>query len=219
MKKMLKNKADNYKEKSKKSFNRQAENYDSCYYGKHAKTLYSYVLQKLGQFSFNSILDVGCGTGNLLSLISSKYEVQIGGIDLSPDMLNIARSKLNKDADLRPGDSENLPFADSSFEMVICTDSFHHYPYPANVLLEIKRVLKPGGNFILADPWLPAPFRQFANIFMPFNKDGDVKIYGELEIRELLENSGFKAVEWEHINKRAFIANAHTENQKYSNKR
>ena len=209
---MLKNKAGNYKKKSKESFNRQAQNYDSSYYGKHAKTLYSNVLLKLNQFSFNNILDVGCGTGNLLSLISSKYEVQIGGIDLSQDMLNIARNKLNKNADLRLGDSETLPFADSSFEMVICTDSFHHYPHPENVLLEIKRVLKPGGNFILADPWLPTPFRQFTNIFMPFNKDGDVKIYGELEIRKLLENTGFKAVEWEPLNKRAFIANAHTKN-------
>ncbi|OEC88354.1 MULTISPECIES: class I SAM-dependent methyltransferase [Methanobacterium] len=209
---MLKNKADNYKEKSKKSFNQQAENYDAGYYGKHANALYNTVLQKLNQFSFNKLLDVGCGTGNLLSLISSKYEVQIVGIDLSPEMLNIARNKLDETADLRLCDSESLPFNDNSFDMVICTDSFHHYPNPANVLAEVKRVLKAGGNFIIADPWLATPFRQFANIFMPFNKDGDIKIYGESEIRKLLENAGFNTVEWEQLNKRAFIATAHTTN-------
>ncbi|MCZ3365230.1 MULTISPECIES: class I SAM-dependent methyltransferase [Methanobacterium] len=209
---MLKNKADNYKEKSKKSFNQQAENYDAGYYGKHANALYNTVLQKLNQFSFNKLLDVGCGTGNLLSLISSKYEVQIVGIDLSPEMLNIARNKLDETADLRLCDSESLPFNDNSFDMVICTDSFHHYPNPANVLAEVKRVLKAGGNFIITDPWLATPFRQFANIFMPFNKDGDIKIYGESEIRKLLENAGFNTIEWEQLNKRAFIATAHTTN-------
>lgn len=209
---MLKNKADNYKEKSKKSFSQQAENYDAGHYGKHAKTLYSSVLQKLGQFSFNKLLDVGCGTGNLLSLISSRYEVQIVGIDLSQDMLNIAQDKLDENANLIIGDSENLPFNNDSFDIVTCTDSFHHYPNAENVLAEIKRVLKPGGNFIIADPWLATPLRQFANILMPFNRDGDVKIYGESEICKLLENAGFNTVKWEKIDKRAFIATAHAEN-------
>lgn len=136
------------------------------------------------------------------------YEAQIVGIDLSPDMLNVAQSKLPKNVDLRLGDSENLPFSENSFDVAICTDSFHHYPNPSTVLSEISRVLEHKGKFILADPWMPAPLRHVANVFLPFNKDGDVKIYGRPEICKLLGNSGFKAAEWRTIGKKAFIADA-----------
>ena len=139
---MVKKKADNYKEESRESFNKQAESYDSSYYGKHGKKLHNSVFSKLNHISFNSLLDVGCGTGNLLLLISSKYEASFAGVDISPDMLEIARDKLGEKADLIVGDSENLPFDDESFDVVTCTDSFHHYPHPGNVLLEFKRVLK-----------------------------------------------------------------------------
>ncbi len=205
---MLKKKASDYKEGSRESFNKQAERYDSSYYGKHGKKLHDSVLRKLDQLSFDKLLDVGCGTGNLLSLISSKYEVTIAGVDLSPDMLEIARDKLGEKADLRVGDSEDLPFDDESFNAVTCTDSFHHYPHPGNVLLEFKRVLKPEGYIIIADISVPKPFRQLGNLLIPFTKDGDVRIYSEAEIRELVVNSGFKGVEWEQISINAFILTA-----------
>jgi ubiquinone/menaquinone biosynthesis C-methylase UbiE len=206
---MLKKKSDDYKEESREKFNKQAEKFDSGSGGKHSRELYDNVLHKLDQFSFNNLLDVGCGTGKLLSLISSKYEVQLYGVDLSKNMLEIARNKLGEKADLRVGDSESLPFEDDSFEMVTCTDSFHHYPHPENVLAEVRRVLKPKGILLIADPWAPTPFRQLVNIFMHFSKGGDVKIYSESEIRELLENTCFKIIEWEQITgKNAFIVTA-----------
>jgi len=205
---MLKKKASDYKEESRESFNKQAERYDSSYYGKHGKKLHDSVLRKLDQLSFNKLLDVSCGTGNLLSLISSKYDAQIAGVDLSPDMLEIARDKLGEKADLRVGDSESLPFDDESFNVVTCTDSFHHYPHPGNVLLEFKRVLKQEGHIIIADLSVPKPLRQLGNLLIPFTKDGDVRVYSEAEIRELLVNSGFKGFEWEQVSVSAFIVTA-----------
>jgi len=212
---MPKKKAQDYKEESKKKFNEQAEKFDSGYGGKHSRELYDDILKRLDQFSFNKLLDVGCGTGNLLSFISSKYDTQIAGIDLSPNMLEIARKKLGEKADLRVEDSENLPFDDSTFDIVTCTDSFHHYPHPENVLAEMRRVLKPGGTVVIADPWAPTPFRQFVNISMRFSKGGEVKLYGETEIRKLLKNAGFKAIELEQIKgKNAFIVTASNWNEK-----
>jgi len=206
---MLKKKSNDYKEESREKFNKQAAKFDSGYGGKHSRELYDNVLHKLSQFSFNNILDVGCGTGNLLSLISSKYKVQLYGIDLSPNMLEIARNKLDGNADLRVGDSENLPFENESFDIVTCTDSFHHYPHPENVLEEIKRVIKPKGRILISDPYAPTPFRQLVNIYMHFSKSGDVKIYSEAEIRKLLENIGFKSIEWKQVaGKNAFIVTA-----------
>jgi ubiquinone/menaquinone biosynthesis C-methylase UbiE len=206
---MSKKKASDYKEESREEFNKQAEKFDTGKEGKHSREIYDDVLQKLGQFSFNKLLDVGCGTGNLLSRISSKYDTQIAGIDLSPNMLEIARHKLGENADLRLGDSENLPFDNDIFDMVICTDSFHHYPHPENVLTEIKRVLKLKGTSIIADPWAPTPFRQIFNIFMHFSKSGNVKLYSETEIRDLLGKTGFNNIVWEKIaGKNAFIVTA-----------
>ncbi len=197
---MLKKKSNDYKEESKETFNKQAEKFDSDNTGKHSRELYDDVLHKLSQFSFNKLLDVGCGTGNLLSLISSKYEVQLSGVDLSPNMLKIAHDKLGENADLRLGDSENLPFKDKSFDMVTCTDSFHHYPHPENVLAEIKRVLNSKGTLLIADPWAPTPLRQLVNLYMRFfSKGGNVKLYSKNDIYKLLNNTGFKNIKWEQI--------------------
>ena len=49
------------------------------------------------------------------------------------------------------GDSENLPFAKDAFDVVVCTNSFHHYPNPQAFINEAARVLKPYGRLVLRD--------------------------------------------------------------------
>jgi ubiquinone/menaquinone biosynthesis C-methylase UbiE len=123
-------------------------------------------------------------------------------------MLEIARKKLGEKTDLRLGDSEYLPFDDESFDVVICTDSFHHYPHPKNALTEFRRVLHPKGRIIIADPYAPTPIRQIFNLIMPHTHEGDVKMYSEYNIRKLLENTGFNTIEWEKVGRTAFIVTA-----------
>ena len=205
---MLKKDAEDYKIESREKFHKQAEKYDSGNKGKHARSLYESVINKLDELSFNNLLDVGCGTGNLLSLINTRYDTQIAGVDLTPKMLNIARIKLGDDADLKVADSEDLPFEDNKFDMVICTDSFHHYPHPENVLKEIRRVLELDGMIIIADPYTPTPLRQMVNLYFKLSRSGDVKIYSESDIRNLLENTGFESVKYEQTGPNAFIATA-----------
>ena len=205
---MLKKDADDYKIESREKFNKQAEKYDSGNKGKHARSLYESVLNKLDEISFNNLLDVGCGTGNLLSLINSRYDVQIAGVDLTPKMLNIARIKLGDEAELKVADSEELPFDDNKFDMTICTDSFHHYPHPERVLTEIGRVLEPDGILLIADPYTPTPLRQIVNLYFKLSRSGDVKIYSESDIRRLLEETGFVSIKYEPTGTNAFIATA-----------
>jgi ubiquinone/menaquinone biosynthesis C-methylase UbiE len=205
---MLKKDADDYKIESREKFHKQAEKYDSGNKGKHARSLYESVINKLDELSFTKLLDVGCGTGNLLKLISSRYDVQLAGVDLTPKMLNITRIKLGDEVDLKVADSEELPFDDNKFDMVICTDSFHHYPHPEKVLAEIKRVLQQDGMFLIADPATPAPIRQIVNIYFKLSRSGDVKIYPESDIRKLLEKTGFVSITYELIGTNAFIATA-----------
>lgn len=187
------------KENSKRAFNQQAATYDNDIKGKHARTLYPYILKLLESKCFSSLLDLGCGTGELLYQIQQKYHSEwLVGIDISDKMLDIAKEKKIDKADFILGDTEYLPFENDTFDVVICNDSFHHYPSPQKVLDEAYRVLKNGGLIIIGDCWQPPLARQIMNIYMKYSKEGDVKIYSKKEMLNLLSRR-FHNVTWEHI--------------------
>ena len=127
------------------------------------------------------------------------------GIDLSEEMLAVAKSKLPEQVKLLLGDSEALPFPDNAFDVVYCNDSFHHYPAPKDVLREINRVLKPGGTFLMGDCWQPFVGRVIMNFYMRHSKEGDVKIYSEAELVSML-SAFFHNVSWEKVDNTACIA-------------
>ena len=152
------------------------------------------------------VLDLGCGTGEMLKLILQKDpHKELCGIDLSEEMLAVAKSKLPEQVKLLLGDSEALPFPDNAFDVVYCNDSFHHYPAPQNVLREVNRVLKPGGTFLMGDCWQPFVGRVIMNFYMRHSKEGDVKIYSEAELVSML-SAYFHNVSWEQVGNTACIA-------------
>ena len=194
------------KENSKAAFNRQAATYDKDIKGQHARSLYPFMLKKLYDIPFQSALDLGCGTGEMLKLILQKNDHKdLYGIDLSEEMLEVAKSKLPNRVRLFLGDSESLPFPDNSFDVVYCNDSFHHYPAPQNVLMEVHRVLKPGGTFLIGDCWQPSLGRVIMNFYMRHSKEGDVKIYSKSELVSML-STYLHNVSWERVGNTACIA-------------
>lgn len=88
--------------------------------------MYNSVIEKLNDFSCRKVLDVVCGTGIVLSMLSRNESISLSGVDLSDEMLNIAKQKLNDKVELKIGDSEQLLWVNSIFDAIICTDSFHH---------------------------------------------------------------------------------------------
>jgi ubiquinone/menaquinone biosynthesis C-methylase UbiE len=103
------------------------------------------------------LLDIGCGTGTLgAMMVASMLPARVVGLDYAPAMCHVARRKAEQ-ADLGDrlrflsADSEHLPFPDRAFDVVTCSNSFHHYPHQQSVVNEIHRVLKPGGRFMLID--------------------------------------------------------------------
>jgi len=96
-------------------------------------------------------LEVGVGTG--LNLPFYRGDVRLTGIDLSPAMLAIARRRASqlKHVDLREADAHGLPFPDESFDTVVCTFSLCAIPDEGQAIAEMKRVLRPGGQLLLAD--------------------------------------------------------------------
>lgn len=195
-----------YKKLSESAFNIQAKTYDTDKNGKHARTLYQHIIDTLSILQFSNVLDVGCGTGEILSAIRKLYPtVSLQGIDISQEMLKQAESKEIDNVKLYLGDAEYLPFENASFNVLICTDSFHHYPKPQRVIYEFYRVLQNNGYLLLADFWKPFPIRQLMNIFIPFSNKGDVKIYSQSEILRFLKHSGFQDVQYQKINKSSYL--------------
>jgi ubiquinone/menaquinone biosynthesis C-methylase UbiE len=98
------------------------------------------------------VLEVAVGTGRNLPFYPA--EVTVTGVELSPAMLDIARTRaaeLGREVELREADAEELPFADGSFDTVVCTLSLCTIPDHARAIAEMARVLRPGGRLLLLD--------------------------------------------------------------------
>ena len=146
--------AEQYKEMSRNEFKKAAEIYDSGHAGIYEMCKYDYpkILAELDDTEFADVLDCGCGTGPMLEILSEKYpQKHYTGLDLTPEMIAKAKQKNLPNTEFVVGDCENLPFADNSFDVVICTNSFHHYPNPQAFFNSVYRVLRKGGRLILRD--------------------------------------------------------------------
>lgn len=99
----------------------------------------------------SSLLDVGCGPGNLIAGLSAG---EIVGLDLSDTLLGQAREKLKNRRGMRliKGDAEKLPFPDDRFDRIVCSEVLEHVREPARALSEIRRVAKPGARIVLTIP-------------------------------------------------------------------
>jgi SAM-dependent methyltransferase len=81
-----------------------------------------------------------------------KRPAQVTGVDLSKNAVEFCRSRHGAEGpDFRVGDAENLPFNDSSFDVVVNVESSHCYPSFEKFLSEVRRVLRPGGHFLYTD--------------------------------------------------------------------
>jgi ubiquinone/menaquinone biosynthesis C-methylase UbiE len=98
------------------------------------------------------VLELAVGTGRNLPFYPD--DVNLTGIELSAAMLEIARARAREvghNAELRLGDAQALEFDDESFDTVVCTLSLCTIPDDRAAVAEAKRVLRPGGRFVLLE--------------------------------------------------------------------
>jgi ubiquinone/menaquinone biosynthesis C-methylase UbiE len=136
------------------AYDRSAAAYDQVAGSIYLRTLWS-LLPHVRLGPNPSILDVGCGTGiNLLEAARTLAPCQsLTGVDLSPGMLAAARRKAaaaGVKATFAVGDAEALPLADGSVDLVICNSAYHWFPDRSRAVQEMARVLRPGGQVLLA---------------------------------------------------------------------
>jgi ubiquinone/menaquinone biosynthesis C-methylase UbiE len=145
------------------------------------------------------VLDVGCGTGELTMLARQRTGARgtVVGLDASPEMIAVARRKAERAhlaIDYRVAVIETIPFPDNTFDVVLSSLMMHHLPDELKQagLLEIQRVLKPGGRVVLVDlKGNTAP--TIHHLPLGWFHHGVEK--GIEYVGTLLEQSGFKHVE------------------------
>ena len=194
------------KDKSLHKFDQEASNYESTMDGKFCARAYTTILDTIENLQITSLLDVGCGTGIILSKIHERNKkLSLYGIDLSPNMIEQTEKRLAGHVKCIVGDAEALPYEVASFDAVLCSFSFHHYPHPEKVLSEMNRILKPSGKLIIVDPWMPTPFRQIFNTAIIYSKSGDFHSYSKGEITKMLQKSGFQTSQFSHPTHDTFL--------------
>lgn len=125
--------------------------------GGREKTFKGRLIAQAGIRAGEAVLDLGCGTGTLaIELKRRQPDAEVVGLDGDPDMLGRARAKAHRAGfPLRfdEGLSWNLPYPDATFDVVLSTLFFHHLDRPgrSRTLVEVVRVLKPGGRLHVAD--------------------------------------------------------------------
>ncbi|MDR1421664.1 MAG: class I SAM-dependent methyltransferase [Coriobacteriales bacterium] len=184
---------------SKEHFNKQAAIYDetdTMYYSKMPKVSCRHTAEYLRDFKYESLLDVGCGTGYLLELLIGQKPADYHGLDLSDEMLRVAGEKNIPNSTFVLGTADKLPYEDGSFDVVTCIQSFHHYPYPDNAMKEALRVLKPDGIYLLSDTGMGGIGGWIENhLILPRLKSGDCRVEGMNGIAKMMIRNGFQVID------------------------
>ena len=112
------------------------------------------ILAQVDGQRFDRIVDLGTGTGRMLTLLAPLAK-EAEGLDLSHHMLTVARANLNRaearNARVRQGDVTETPFDANSADLVVVHQVLHYLENPEAVLAEAARILRPGGRFLLID--------------------------------------------------------------------
>lgn len=143
-------------------FDKYADSYDAGWKGTKSARFYDDLIREADIDAGDSVLDVGCGTGTILSFIASKTVIKGYGLDISERMLDIAREK-NPDFEFVSGDCTALPYEDGSMDVVMACMAYHHFSDQERFRSEAHRVLKPGGWLYICDPRFPWIVRTILN--------------------------------------------------------
>jgi ArsR family transcriptional regulator len=133
--------------------------------------------------------DLGCGTGQVAAALA-RFVERVIAVDESAAMLQAARKRLRgtDNVDLRRGELESLPIDDARLDAATLMLVLHHVPEPARALLDVARVLKPGGRLLLVDmlPHDREHYRQqMGHVWLGFSDE---------HLRRVLTESGFGGI-------------------------
>lgn len=155
-------------------------------------------MQRLESPPPECLLDVACGTGRLGAMIrATGLETEIVGVDLSPEMIAIARERFRDDSGMQwqVASAESLPMEDASFDTVVCANAFHLIPDQSAAAREFHRVLQPGGRLIVMD-WCREYLTMAALLCWSRRLGRQYRVVLRSdELSELIEAAGFRTID------------------------
>jgi len=164
------------------------------------------LVSRLQDKAYNDILEIACGTGRVTAhLVKSVRFHNLVATDLNPDMLEVAREKVNSEKiKWIPADAMELPFEDASFDLIVMQFGIMFFPDKQKGLNEAHRVLRPGGRLIF-NTWnkpetVPAIYNarkiieSFLGDNLPVFYDIPYSMHDENQLKSLTEKTGFKDI-------------------------
>lgn len=153
----------------------------------------------LSLFNFQkgwTMLDIGCGGGATLKRLQKQSEGStVFGIDISAESVAKARKVNAKELDdhvfISQGSAEELPYNDHLFDFVTAVETVYFWPNLPQCLQEVRRVLKPGGRFVIMIEVIDSN-SMWANVV-----DG-MTIYTPDQLKQMLDDAGFVHTELYH---------------------
>jgi ubiquinone/menaquinone biosynthesis C-methylase UbiE len=191
--------------------NETAASYDRVSRMPPFKLLRMLVVRRLKKLHPRGILaDIGCGPGYFTGDVARSFpDIDIVALDISEEMLLRAEKHLSIKSygtkiNYRQGDIHELPFDDGSLDFVVSTLSLHHWADPSAAFGEIRRVLKPRGQFLVFDTRRDSPlmvyhllkFAQLTILPRQLKEKNEptssvMASYTPDEVREILETTSF----------------------------
>ena len=172
------------------------------------------LMRRFAGWQGKHVLDVGCGTG-AYTLEIAREASSVFGIDITQGFLRAFQSHLTNANHIRIAQSasEHLPFADNSFDIIICIETLEHVTSERHTLQDMRRVLRDDGVLLLAIPNKRYPFETHGlkyvrhGHWVPFaswlpkrvhDRIASARIYSEKDIRRLLCETGWAEprIEW-----------------------
>ncbi len=138
------------------------------------------------------VLDVACGAAHAAEQ-AAPHVRQVVGLDLTPSLLELGAERLRgagiTNVLLQVGNAAELPYLDSSFDLIICRGALHHFAEPGAAVAEMARVCRPGGRVVASD--MVAPSAEVREAFDALHRCLDPSHAGVLlegELAELLRS-------------------------------
>jgi ubiquinone/menaquinone biosynthesis C-methylase UbiE len=153
-------------------------------------------LEQLDISNINDVLEIESGVGFVSAWLVETYGMHVYGTDFDPDQVTTAQELHPESEHLHFGveDASNLSFTDSSFDLVISQNVFHHIPDWKRAVREVRRVLRPEGYFI----WYDLVFPKFVKgLFQPFVRN--YGLYTFDDIQSEFDNNGFAGLFHERV--------------------
>lgn len=200
-------------EKIVKAYRRYARNYDLIF-GKIFEHGRRQLMKKMSCQSGDHVLEVGVGTG--LTFPFYPNGVKVTGIDISPDMLQIAKQYVNGNSNGKRAlflmDAQQMSFADNTFDRVAAMYVVSVVPQPKTLVEEMKRVCKPGGDIFILNHFsnhnlLP---KMVETVMLPFQNL--LGFSPRLSMEWLVDNMDLPVVEIDQVNLFGYWTLIHAKN-------